>query len=402
VPLPTDFAQCMDPDLVELPLSSVDPFMALHFAFGMLLGVADFEAQQAYHRGKSRLHNAWLHGAGVVWGLGVSVDKDANEIRVAPGLALDGAGHELYLDADACVDIGAWYKAHAKDPYVVGAVAGAEAGAPRFDAYVIARFRPCLTREVPALSEPCEGSNTDTAFSRVAETIHLDVKAGAPPARPATPYARLRQVTANKTAAGLAALIGDAIDRQPAADEDKNRLMFPATDEEGIVLATITGLKLQRNGESWKLADAGTVSYDRRDTLLPTSELQYLITQLLAPSEFKGPVITAWDIPNKTTITLTADKALDAAIVEDGTAFAVSSKLANKPWFDEPFTASLGADTKTVTLAMKNNLPDASVVRVVVRGTGPLPLLGADAVPLGAVAAADADGRDFAGMKKRN
>ena len=48
-----------------LPLS---PFYTLSYHFGMLLGVDDFETEQAYHRAKQRLHNAWLHGEGVVWG----------------------------------------------------------------------------------------------------------------------------------------------------------------------------------------------------------------------------------------------------------------------------------------------------------------------------------------------
>src|ERR1700686_3193694 len=80
-------------------LSPVNPFSALRYQFGMLLGVDDFETEQAYHRGKMRLHNSWLHGHGVVWGLGVSSDLPSGEIRVERGLALDAAGHELHLDA---------------------------------------------------------------------------------------------------------------------------------------------------------------------------------------------------------------------------------------------------------------------------------------------------------------
>src|SRR5215211_7415462 len=88
----------------------VDPFTGLRFHFGMLLGVDDFESEQAYHRGKMRLHNGWLHGEGVVWGLlvdaplveGGGADLKG-ELRVRPGLALDAAGRELYLAATACV-----------------------------------------------------------------------------------------------------------------------------------------------------------------------------------------------------------------------------------------------------------------------------------------------------------
>ena len=46
-----------------------DPFTDLAVQFGMLLGVADFDALAANPRGKMRLHNAWLHGQGVGLGL---------------------------------------------------------------------------------------------------------------------------------------------------------------------------------------------------------------------------------------------------------------------------------------------------------------------------------------------
>jgi len=42
-----------------------DPFTALQFHFGMLLGVDDLETLAANPRGKTWLHNAWLHREGV-------------------------------------------------------------------------------------------------------------------------------------------------------------------------------------------------------------------------------------------------------------------------------------------------------------------------------------------------
>ena len=96
-------------------LLPVNPFNALQFHFGMLLGVDDLETGQAYPRGKVRLHNAWLHREGVVWGLNVSFNS-RNELAVDPGLALDAAGHELHLDRQACMDVGLWYSAHKDDP----------------------------------------------------------------------------------------------------------------------------------------------------------------------------------------------------------------------------------------------------------------------------------------------
>ena len=66
-------------------LTPISPYLGIHYHFGMLLGVDDFETEQAYHRGKSRLHNAWLHREGVVWGMEVRLDAEKGEVRVLPG-----------------------------------------------------------------------------------------------------------------------------------------------------------------------------------------------------------------------------------------------------------------------------------------------------------------------------
>ena len=44
----------------------VNPFLALRARFGMLLGEDDFLTLMGNGRGKLMLHNAWLHGSGVV------------------------------------------------------------------------------------------------------------------------------------------------------------------------------------------------------------------------------------------------------------------------------------------------------------------------------------------------
>src|SRR5688500_2769616 len=133
-------------------LLPISPFYAPRYHFGMLLGVDDFESEQAYHRGKVRLHNAWLHRAGVVWGLRVDAPRMEGGDgslkggpRVAPGLALDGVGRELFLSALACVNLPAWYEAHREDPELQEIVEIGEDGTVTFDAHVVARFRACLS-----------------------------------------------------------------------------------------------------------------------------------------------------------------------------------------------------------------------------------------------------------------
>jgi hypothetical protein len=63
---------------------------------GQLLSVADLTAEQDYLLAKRRLHNRYLHGWGVVSGLGVAT-AGPSEVRIEPGLALDAAGNEILV-----------------------------------------------------------------------------------------------------------------------------------------------------------------------------------------------------------------------------------------------------------------------------------------------------------------
>jgi len=69
-----------------------------HYFYGKLLTAADFQQEQDYHLDRSRRNNRFLHGWGIVSGLGVCIE-DAYTVVVSPGLALDCAGNELVLAA---------------------------------------------------------------------------------------------------------------------------------------------------------------------------------------------------------------------------------------------------------------------------------------------------------------
>jgi hypothetical protein len=79
-------------------------FERQRFFAGRLLTADDLQAEQDYLRGKSRLHNRFLHGWGIVSGLGVTVDQGATLV-VSPGLALDCAGNELVLSSPERVSL---------------------------------------------------------------------------------------------------------------------------------------------------------------------------------------------------------------------------------------------------------------------------------------------------------
>lgn len=414
---------------------ALNPYTSLAYHFGMLLGVDDFETEQGYHRGKHALGNAWLHREGVVWGLGVATDLGSGEIRVEPGLALDGAGNDLHLDLPACLDVGRWWaEARRGDP----AFPATErpGGGVRLDVEVAARFRACLARPVPALSQDCEGADADTAYSRAVEAIDIFLRPPGTPRRPrpfrrvrlllgidadpAAPDAAEQDAIDARTAHAdggpglltefrrLAAL--DAIDARPAEDEEgRSSRLFPALEGEAIVLATITGLELEPRGDGFALVGADVTDETVRPVLLPTAEIQELLCRAVAaaapgpggttpPADAGGPRV---DRPPTSSagreIVLGFDKPLDPASV-DGEAFRVST-FDTSGWVHVRITRARYDDAaRTVTLRLRTDAGGA-LVRVIAFGTGTNPLLGADHVPLAGAAAgppgSEHDGVDF-------
>lgn len=73
------------------------PYERNKYFYGKLLSVDDFESEQRYMNDKRRLINRFMHGCGVVCGLGV-VLVDDDTISLEAGLALDFAGREIVVD----------------------------------------------------------------------------------------------------------------------------------------------------------------------------------------------------------------------------------------------------------------------------------------------------------------
>ncbi len=434
-----DLGTCLATDDGLSELLPLSPFKALHYHFGMLLGVDDFETEQAYHRAKMRLHNAWLHREGVVWGFGVKLDTDHGEIRVTPGLALDAAGHELHLEGEACLNLGEWFDKHQQDP---GFTVTTTNGNTAFNAHVVIRFKACLTRQVPALMEPCDNAGTGTAYSRVCETVEILLLPNQAPAR-VYPYHRLRLMfgldeprlkenstdstpedqavldevkniqalpAAQQPAAWLAAFHRfaalDEIDLRPAISEDGARILFfPGRDDDPVVLADITGIMLTRQNNGW-VVSGGAVDTSVRPSHVATTTIQDLLYRpILAASETGAEDIGPRVVPGSvllltsTAIEFRVDRELHDASVKPA-AFCVT-------WFDPATgwhkanirTASYGGgETLTVNLELKS--PVHGRVRLIVYGTGPEPLLGLNLVPFAGAAGGPPgtphNGHDFA------
>lgn len=308
-------------------LLPVSPFYAPRYHFGMLLGVDDFETEQAYHRGKGRLHNAWLHGEGVVWGFRVELDAERGEITVHPGLALDAAGRELHLDAAACVNVGLWYQAHKDDPGMEAVCKVQPDGTVLLSAHVVARFSVCAARPVPSIAEPCaEGGGGEVACSRAQETVELLLVPGpAPraydlyprlrllfgldPAREAAgeqppawdpdgarvERARILALPAADQAAGFLAAFRrfaamDEMDLGPPTTDDGGVTPFPAGDDTRVLLAEVTTIVLKPGAiDGAMVLDSATVDNTVRPSHVATRTIQELLCGTRCACDAAGP-----------------------------------------------------------------------------------------------------------------
>lgn len=124
---------------------------------GMLLDQADFQTDQAYHRGRLSMLARYLHGTGTVAGLNVSLEEgDDRRIAISPGLGVDRAGRIIQSPLHLCLDIDDWYADRIdEDP---GAARNAfntgTGGDPdHILADVFIGFRECETAKRPAFEK---------------------------------------------------------------------------------------------------------------------------------------------------------------------------------------------------------------------------------------------------------
>lgn len=407
----------------------VNPFLALRARFGMLLGEDDFLTLMGNGRGKLMLHSAWLHGSGVVHGYRVGVDADTKArkytLRVSSGLAVDGLGRELYLGGDWCYDLATLVRDLAGE----GTVGGCD-DERTVEACLSVRLDPCPASPVPALADPCDLSRRHTSESRVVERVLVAVEPGPCPAPSAAPYHRVRvllgldeagsgdvpgceaareaaQVAELPDAERPAALLQvfhqlaaeDAADLAPLTAEGDDPSLFPQAEPGAVMLA---GLRVLVRGYG---DDLQVVDYDidlcGRPTLLPTATIADLICGL-APAllgsggaaDAGGPRIdrtVEWPRPNALRLHVT-DRLLAGSLADHPVAV---TSLSDRGWVREDIVRiEHDPDDLTLTVILDDQ-PASDLVRVVVRGTGPTPVFGANPqVPLAGLVGGPPGGED--------
>ncbi|MGW5346771.1 hypothetical protein [Streptomyces sp. NPDC004050] len=399
----------------ELP---ANPFLALRVAFGMLLGEDDFRVLMGNPRGKLMLHHAWLHGPGVIWGLGVA--RDGDELAVLPGLAVDGLGRELNLEARWCLSLGRWAADWAEQhPEPPPRPAEDQEPCPpcrrTAEAWVVAEFASCPDRPVPALADPCDVTRRHDDFSRTVETAAVTVRVLPP--EPWRPYHRVRvllgleeagegdaagrealreaaevaRVPAHQRAPALLAAFrrlaaADATELAPQCEEgDACPPRAPVTEERAaVVLARLTVEFTEYDG--CVRVEEVRVDPSVRTAVLPTTTLQELTCGLapglvgaLPEADAGGPRLlrdsVSWSREH-TVLTFDVTAPLAPGCAEPGGVEVTSLSDGGRGWAtDEVAGIRISADGLRVRVDLDQR-PAYETVRIRIRGTGPTPLYG--------------------------
>ncbi len=132
-----------------------------NFFNGQLLTAADFTDEQEYFRQKLKRHNRFLHGSGVVFGLGLALQ--GNLVVVQPGLALDCAGNEILVAQVQLADLPdiirdlyvvIAYKEYSADNVPVVGGTGEAPGETVQPSRIVEGFAIGFSTELPACSLP--------------------------------------------------------------------------------------------------------------------------------------------------------------------------------------------------------------------------------------------------------
>ena len=177
----------------DAPTSSVSDFTKrVRYSTGLVLGVDEFNQDQAYFMERDRLLTRALHGYGVVQGLRPHLEvrsadsaDDVAQIRVEPGLAIAPSGQHVCIDRPQCAVVWDWLAQ--QDPSTVfpsyesnGEAGPNGGGEPPPDVEpkevcvsVVLRYGICETDFVPIPGEPCRSAEESTAASRLADDFSL-------------------------------------------------------------------------------------------------------------------------------------------------------------------------------------------------------------------------------------
>ena len=155
--------------------AGLDPRKRVNYQLGLVLGEDEFRQDQFHHRERDHHATRALHGYGTVSGLGVSYDDATGRLHVAPGLAVDPAGHLICVPVEYCASLSDWLRDHAESDEVSGGLP------PSLPVYVVLCWTECETDDVPIPADSCLSAEDSRAASRIKDSFELRLLLDPPP-----------------------------------------------------------------------------------------------------------------------------------------------------------------------------------------------------------------------------
>ena len=90
--------------MTQIALAELSSPARNNFFYGKLMGVQQFQLEQAYFLRQRWLLNRLGLGSGVLCGLEVVPTEDGQKLWLRPGVALDGLGREILVPSAYCIE----------------------------------------------------------------------------------------------------------------------------------------------------------------------------------------------------------------------------------------------------------------------------------------------------------
>jgi len=161
----------------------------VNFEPGMLLGVEATRDEQDYHRRRLNRHRYWLHGAGTVVGLAVTLSSRDNGqpdtaqpvyLNISPGVGVDGLGREVLCHEPYCLDLRAWLQAQwdaSEAPAILGD--GLSVDGSELLLQVTMRYSSCPSGMQPVMARKLNAGTDPVEPSRQKDSVIFELIAGA-------------------------------------------------------------------------------------------------------------------------------------------------------------------------------------------------------------------------------
>ncbi|NMT64986.1 hypothetical protein [Marinobacter orientalis] len=175
-----------------------EPLRRVAYEAGMMLGLEATRDEQAYHRRRLTRHQYWLHGFGTLAGMRVSMNPETHEnssdhledlqLRVGPGVGIDGLGREVMVHESHCIRLAQWLAAQPEEKLLEGF----DSDAGELWLKVTVRHKDCPVARQPVLTRKLNAGTDAVQPSRTADSVQLELIPELPPGSPEdgfTPWA---------------------------------------------------------------------------------------------------------------------------------------------------------------------------------------------------------------------